>query len=118
MQFQASLSASISLVTGSQSTPPRINEPEIVGEMLDLRRGFRRGVNRKLKRVASTSSTTTFQSQEPIVPDAELRDIFSQTFGIPDEHSTTCCSEYSFYAPAAFVAYDGLTLRSSSSSLA
>ncbi|PON79645.1 hypothetical protein PanWU01x14_008770 [Parasponia andersonii] len=56
----------------TQSIPPRIDEILIASEMLSIRRGYRRRVGLKLKRVASTSSTIASPPWDPPMSDSEL----------------------------------------------
>ncbi|PON41662.1 hypothetical protein PanWU01x14_287780 [Parasponia andersonii] len=76
LQSQASSSASSS---STQSVPPRIDVTLIADEVLGVTRGYTRGVGLKLKGAAITSSTAASLPQDPLVPDSELRDFFSQT---------------------------------------
>ncbi|PON43022.1 hypothetical protein TorRG33x02_334520 [Trema orientale] len=76
LQSQVSLSASNS---STRTTPARIDETTIANKVLGVRQGYWRGVSPKLKGAISTSSTTASPSHDPLIPDLELRDFFSQT---------------------------------------
>ncbi|PON31659.1 hypothetical protein PanWU01x14_368120 [Parasponia andersonii] len=56
-----------------------MNKTLIADKMIGVRRGYRRGICLKLKRVASTSSITASLLRDSLVLDSELRDLFSQT---------------------------------------
>ncbi|PON73885.1 hypothetical protein PanWU01x14_054350 [Parasponia andersonii] len=69
-----------SYVSGSSThiVLTHIDVTMIADEVLDIRKGYKRRVDSKLKRATSTSSTTVSLPQNPLIPDSKLRDFFSQ----------------------------------------